>query len=225
MIKIKESNRGIFFLGATVLIGVSLIIVLVFNKPPKLPPIDYPKPTKDSTFKILENDIKTFKFQAFNPSNYFTLLTNISSNFEQGLITPTVKNNLVLNLNEDYSELIYNQCELYLKGDDSHQNEEILRWLGQLEGIPHTNNRINLYRDQIKQYEYYSVSLPKKVSEYIARGQTNFIKELHLAYKNEVLTMPNLDRNYFYTPKLQEVRKNLIPSLDTLYELFYGQKN
>lgn len=217
MIKIKESNRGIFFLGGTVLIGVLLISVLVFYKTiVDQPPIPS-QPPEGSTYKVLEQDIENFKYLKFNPSNYFTLSTVIGSNFQQGLITKTVKNNLILNLNAVYSGLVYNQCELYLMGGDSHKNTEILSWLSQLESITAKNTRINHYREQIKQHEYYSILLPKKVSGFIAGGTTNFVEAQYLKYKDEVSKMPNLDPKYFDTPKFKNVRSNLLSSLSDAY--------
>ena len=183
-------------------------------------PIDEPATT---TFPVLENKIKSLKTQNFNPNSYNTIATEIDASYQQGFITSSAKTNLISSLSSVYATLVYNQCEIYLTNNFGN-SDEILSWLNQLEKISSKNAKIDQYRNQIKWYKYYSTSLPAKVNNFIAGGNTNFDENVYLTLKEEVQKMPSLESRYKNAAKFNTIRGQLTARLTDFYNQWNQQE-
>lgn len=221
--KITEKNRSLVFLGGTILAGILIIGILLFSENSDIGgtgPIDEPATT---TFPVLENKIKSLKTQNFNPNSYNTIATEIDASYQQGFITSSAKTNLISSLSSVYATLVYNQCEIYLTNNFGN-SDEILSWLNQLEKISSKNAKIDQYRNQIKWYKYYSTSLPAKVNNFIAGGNTNFDENVYLTLKEEVQKMPSLESRYKNAAKFNTIRGQLTARLTDFYNQWNQQE-
>ena len=171
--KITEKNRSLVFLGGTMLAGILIIGILMLSESTDVESVEIVNEPVNTNFKILESKIKNLKTQNFNPNSYNTIATEIDASYQQELITSSAKTNLISSLSSVYTTLVYNQCEMYLTNNFGN-SDDILSWLNQLEKISSKNAKIDQYRNQIKWYKYYSTSLPAKVNNFIAGGNTNF---------------------------------------------------
>lgn len=214
MIKVTEKNRGLIFLAATMIVGVLAIGVLLLAETSEVPSTGMANESVGTNFKILEGKIESLKRQKFNPSSYSTLATEIDESYRQDLITMAAKNNLMLNLDAVYSNLVYGKCEMYLSGNVQNTSAAILSWLKQVENNTARNRKIDYYRGQINACIYYSEIVPRKVSNFISAGVTNYEETKYKALKSEVKEMPKLNALYKNKPKFKEIEANLIKKLE-----------
>lgn len=214
MIKVTEKNRGLVFLAATMLVGVLAIGVLLLVENSEVPTTRIANESAGTNFRILEGKIESLKRQKFNPSSYSTLATEIDASYQQELITMAAKNNLMLNLDAVYSNLVYGKCEMYLSGNASNTSATVLSWLKQVENNTARNRKIEYYRGQINAYNYYSEIVPRKVSNFISAGITNYDDDTYAALKNELKIMPKLNALYKNKPKFNAIKVNLIRKLE-----------
>jgi len=214
MIKVTEKNRGLVFLAATMIIGVLAIGVLLLAETSEVPTTGMANESVGTNFKILEGKIESLKRQKFNPSSYSTLATEIDASYQQELITMAAKNNLMLNLDAVYSNLVYGKCEIYLSGSTLNTSATVMSWLKQVENNTARNRKIDYYRDQINAYNYYSEIVPRKVSNFISPGITNYDDSTYNALKSELKNMPKLNAAYKNKPKFNGIRTNLIRKLE-----------
>lgn len=221
--KITEKNRSLAFLGGTMLVGILIIGILMLSESTDVESVEIINEPVNSNFKILENKIKNLKTQNFNPNSYNTIATEIDASYQQDLITSAAKTNLTSSLSSVYATLVYNQCEMYLTNNFGN-SDNILSWLNQLEKISSKNAKIDKYRNQIKWYKYYSTSLPTKVNNFIAGGNTNFDENLYLKLKEEVQKMPSLESRYKNTAKFNTIRVQLTAGLTDFYNQWNQQE-
>lgn len=221
--KITEKNRSLAFLGGTMLVGILIVGILVLSESTDVESVEIVNEPVNTNFKILENKIKNLKTQNFNPNSYNTIATEIDASYQQDLITSAAKTNLTSSLSSVYATLVYNQCEMYLTNNFGN-SDNILSWLNQLEKISSKNAKIDKYRNQIKWYKYYSTSLPTKVNNFIAGGNTNFDENLYLKLKEEVQKMPSLESRYKNTAKFNTIRVQLTAGLTDFYNQWNQQE-
>ena len=120
----------------------------------------------------------------------------------------------MLNLDAVYSNLVYGKCEMYLSGNAQNTSATILSWLKQVENNTARNRKIDYYRGQINAYNYYSEIVPRKVSNFISLGITNYDDATYAALKSELKNMPKLNAAYKNKPKFNGIRANLIRKLE-----------
>lgn len=221
--KITEKNRSVVFLGGTILAGILIIGILMLSESTDVESVEIVNEPVNTNFKILENKIKNLKTQNFNPNSYNTIATEIDASYQQELITSSAKTNLISSLSSVYATLVYNQCEMYLTNNFGN-SDDILSWLNQLEKIRAKNARTDQYRNQIKWYKYYSTSLPTKVNNFIAGGNTNFDENVYLKLKEEVQKMPSLESRYKNTAKFNTIRVQLTTGLTDFYNQWNQQE-
>lgn len=221
MFKITEKNRSIVFLAGTILIGILLIGAVMYIESDDVEDIEIVNQPPSTTFPILEKKIANLKQQNFNPTSYSTLATEIDASYQQGLINSSAKTNLITNLTTVYSGLVYNQCEFFLAGTNADSSTDVLSWLAQLERISAKNVKIDNYRNQIKWYQYYSLSLPTKVNNFIRPGITNYDETTYKVLKTEVQQMPNLKPEYKNKAKFSKIRTELTAKLERFNTQFY----
>ncbi|MBX9886524.1 MAG: hypothetical protein K2Y30_01155 [Flavobacteriaceae bacterium] len=218
-----EKNRSLVFLGGTMLVGILIVGILLFSESSDVESIEVVNEQASTNFPILENKIKSLKTHNFNPNSYNTIATEIDASYQQELITSTAKTNLISSLSSVYSTLVYNQCEMYLTNNFGN-SDDILSWLTQLEKISSKNARTDQYRNQIKWYKYYSTSLPSKVNNFIAGGNTNFDENVYLKLKEEVQKMPSLESRYKNAAKFNTIRSQLTARLTDFYNQWNQQE-
>lgn len=222
MIKITEKNRSLVFLAGTLVIGVLIIITLVFLESNDVEGIEMVNEQANTNYKELEQRIDNLKNEKFIPTIYNTLASEIEESNRQDLITSSAKTNLITKLAAVYSDLVYNQCEIFLTGTNS-DSKDVVNWLKQLENITSNNAKIDYYRNQIKWYNYYATSLPNKVSSFISPGITNYEEDKYISLTNEVKAMSNLDIKYRNKPKFNSIKVNLITRLQNFNTQFYTE--
>ena len=221
--KITEKNRSLVFLGGTMLAGILIIGVLMLSESSDVKAVEIINNQANTNFPILENKIKNLKTQNFNPNSYNTIATEIDASYQQELITSTAKTNLISSLSSVYATLVYNQCEMYLTHNFGN-SDAILSWLNQLEKISSKNAKTDQYRNQIKWYKYYSTSLPIKVNNFIAGGNTNFDENVYIKLKQEVQNMPSLEPRYKNAAKFNLIRSQLTGRLTDSYNQWNQQE-
>lgn len=217
--KVLEQNRSLVFLLGTLVMGILIIGVLLFVESNDVKGIEIVNEQANTNFKALETKIEALKNQNFNPNNYSTLLTDINSSFDQELITGSAKSNLVTKLTTVYSDLVYKQSELFLTSDIG-TSHDVLSWLNQLQSITSKNSRIDTYKNQIKWYNYYSITLPNKVKVFIS-DLTNYNDKKYSDLTNELKSMPNFNTNYKNRPKFYNIRNIYIKKLDEFNSTYY----
>lgn len=221
--KITEKNRSLVFLGGTMLAGILILGILMLSESTDVESVEIVNEPVNTNFKILENKIKNLNTQNFNPNSYNTIATEIDASYQQELITSSAKTNLISSLSSVYTTLVYNQCEMYLTNNFGN-SDDILSWLNQLEKISSKNAKIDQYRNQIKWYKYYSTSLPTKVNNFIAGGNTNFDENVYLKLKEEVQKMPSLESRYKNAAKFNTIRAQLTERLTDFYNQWNQQE-
>ena len=221
MIKITENNRSLVFLVGTLILGILIIGTLVFLENNDVESVQVVNEQTNTNYKDLENKIDELKNQNFNPTSYNSLASEIDESFRQDLITSSAKTNLITKLTSIYSDLVYNQCEFFLSGNNSN-GQDVLNWLTQLESITSKNSKIDRYRGQIKWYNYYAKTLTNKVDNFINPGITNYDDNTYRTLMNEVQTMPNFEKGYANKSKFIAIKSNLTRKLQNFNTEFYS---
>jgi len=125
--------------------------------------------------------------------------------------TESIKTSLENRLLDVYSEKVFAEAEKFLIG--RNQNiQEVQSLLSQIKENGGNQQKIDYYQNQINYYNYYSSTLPQKVSNFIRMGITNYSDEEYNLLKDEVNNMPNLESKY-KTGKFQQLKKTLIYNL------------
>jgi hypothetical protein len=213
MIQITEKNRSLVFLAVTIILGALIVGVLVFVENNDVQSIDMVNDEANTNYKELESKIEDLKNQNFDPNSYNTLATAIDASYDQQLINSSAKSNLMSNLTNVYSNLVYSRCEFYLTGNTMNTSTDVLNWLNQLESITSRNSYIDYYRGQINAYVYYSETLPNKVDSFISPGITNYNDSLYYSFKNEVENMSKLQPKYRAKTLFTNLKAKLINDL------------
>jgi hypothetical protein len=216
MKNITKENRGLVFLAAIMIIGVLAVSYIAIRDQGGVVNTEdnintFPKKSFDDFNNKIEN-LKYAKF--FDPTSYNTLITEIDASYKQKLITKDAESQLKSNLYEVYSGLIYYRCEFYLAGNSLDSGNNLLNWLKQLENIAAKNSKIDFYKAQINAFNYYSKTLPNKVSNFISPGIGNYEQNIYDALIIEVTNMPKLNSKYKNTQKLNIIRKKTKESLE-----------
>ncbi len=167
--------------------------------------------TQTAIHNDLEKKIDGLKNNAFNPQSYSILMTEIHSYYMTESFTESIKTSLENRLLDVYSEKVYAEADKFLTGRNQN-SQEVQSLLSQIKENGGNQQKINYYQNQIKYYNYYSSTLPQKVSNFIRKGITNYSDEEYNILKDEVNNMPNLESKY-KTGKFQQLKKNLIYNL------------
>ena len=221
--KITQENRSTYFLVGTMLVGLLCIgVLMLFENTGGVGDV-ISKIEVKSTYKQLEMDVNDVKNKNFDPNSFNTMVMSINQNYSQGLITSAAKNNLTKDLTDIFSTQIFSQSERLLNGNEQNTSEKVLSWLSQLEIIMSKNAKIDNYRSQIKLFEYYSITLPERVNNFVAGGPTQFDENTYLNLKNQVSTMPNFEASYQNRQKFVAIKNELLPTLINAYNQWIQQ--
>jgi hypothetical protein len=218
--KFLKENRSLLFLIITIIIGIVLIGLLRITEDINVPSSDLNLEQPKTSYKELENKIELIKSQKFDPTSYNTIATEIESSYEQKLITNIVKNNLLIKLENVYSNLIFNKCELYLNSNNLNTSTDLLNWLQELKNIT-SNNKLVYYNSQIKAYDYYSIQFIKKVNVFCDSG--NFDENEYGQLKNEANSMPKLNSKYKNNNKFIRIKNQCVNKLELAYRVWNEQ--
>jgi len=218
-----EQKRSVIFLGFTLLLGALLIggMLLFETKTPGV--IGGPGIIVDGKEKVkeIETKINNLNYQEFDPSCFSSLKTEIDTNYELDIFPSSSKTYLTNKLNSVYSDLVYKQCEIFLKKDIG--NYKVLNsWLLKLEIVISKNAKIDYYKNQIKAFDYYTRSLPKEVDFFCKQPfDENRYKEL----KKIVNDMPKLDIKYKNNTKFNNIKNQNIKKLEAAYRSWVEPDN
>ncbi|MEP6262022.1 MAG: hypothetical protein ABJ092_10625 [Gillisia sp.] len=167
--------------------------------------------TETAIHSDLEKKIDKLNSFAFNPQSYSILMTEIHSYYMTESFTESIKTSLENRLLEVYSKQVFTEAEKFLSGR-SQSSQEVQNLLSQLKENGGNQQKINYYQNQINYYNYYSSTLPQKVSNFIRKGITNYTDEEYNMLKDEVNNMSNLENKY-KTGKFQQLKKTMIYNL------------
>lgn len=215
MIKIADKNRSFVLLIFTLFIGVFLIGGMLFYETDSPGGEGGPTEVLDGgpEFKKIEIKISELKNKTFDPSCFNTIKTEIDSYYDLGIYQSSSKTYLTTKLTSVYSDLVFNQTELFLTSDIGTSNE-VLSWLNQLQKITSKTSKIDNYKNQINAYNYYSITLSRKVNNFISPDTTKFNEDIYKKLLFEVKNMPKLNVKYKNRYKFNSIKINLNTKLD-----------
>src|SRR5690606_37582789 len=128
--------------------------------------------TETAIHNDLEKKIDGLKNKSFNAQSYSILMTEIHSYYMTEAFTESIKTSLENRLLDVYSEKVFAEAEKFLIG--RNQNiQEVQSLLSQIKENGGNQQKIDYYQNQINYYNYYSSTLPQKVSNFIRMGITN----------------------------------------------------
>jgi outer membrane murein-binding lipoprotein Lpp len=186
-------TRQIKFLIGAIIIGVLLIAISMCDDYSNVPKIKTSSNELGTNFSPLESKIKVLSAQNYKPSDFITLKAEIHSSFSSELITQAGEENLKLQLKETQTNLLFSECELFLKGASSN-SKQLLQWLDDLKRNFPEESKIGYYKAQIDAYNYYTTTLPNKINSLVRIQCFDDVKSNNL--KSEIQQMSRLDRNF-----------------------------
>jgi hypothetical protein len=217
--KITSQNRSLVFLAGTLVMGILIICLSLIVESKDIERVEIVNDKAKTNFKSIEYRIDNLKNQSFDPNIYNTIATEIDASFEQELITSSAKSNLVSKLTSVYTDLVYQQADIFLTKNIG-TSQEVLSWLNQLKRIGSVNAKTSTYIIQINLYNYYATALPNKVDEFIASG--HYTDEVYSQLKDEVQNMPNFSPSYKNNSKFIASRNKLIAKLQKFNSDYYS---
>lgn len=221
MFKITDKNRNSAILGGILIVGVLLIGLVMYFENDDVKGIEIVNTSATTNSGVLEDKINDLKTKKFDAKSFSSISTDISSSFDEGLITRSKKNVLMASLTTTYSNLLYSSCDLYLKGSSSYTSLELFGWLDYLENTTSRNREIDYYRAQIKAYDRYSISLPQTVDKFCLSN--NFDENRYTFLQSEVENMPQLDKKYQNNSKFSNIKKKCAKKLGDAYRTWAEQ--
>jgi hypothetical protein len=223
--KFSESKRNIYILGLVILIGIICIGIAMLIEANTVPRPTIEETTPPSNDQSLRNEINNLRTEPFSPSSYSSIAQAIESSYQQSLITNATKASLEGDLINVYSDLVYNQCNLFLSSNSNYTSSDVLLWLQQIESIIGNNSRINYFKDQIRLYIYFSETLPRAIGRFLSNGfqEVSDYEQTNISFRAELKNMPNFDARYSTNPKFNMIRKDLTNRLEQKYIEFQGQ--
>ncbi|MEN9303374.1 MAG: hypothetical protein RL264_1803 [Bacteroidota bacterium] len=204
-------TRQFKFLIGAIVIGVIFIGLSMLLENTNVEKTEISNNDLGTNFSPLENKIKVLSNQGYNPSNFITLNAEIHSSFSNQLITKAGEENLKLQLKETQTNLLFSECELFLKGSSSN-SKQLLQWLDDLKRNFPEENKIAYFKSQINAYNYYAISLPNKINTFVRKECFDDLNSIKL--KTEIQQMPKLDRKYSAKSKFITIKNNSIKLLD-----------
>lgn len=184
--------RGLYFLGATILVGVFIIaITRLMNSTTTMDTegkimntIDRSNPHKSIEQKIAQITVKTVE-----PSLYNTLLIEINNGATQGLYNDNIRKMLIDNLNQQYQSLAIQKVNGIVAIDPINASE-LEKYLGHLEAIFGLTTNTKTVRSNLKTILYYSNTLPNKVNGFINQGYGSFEESVFQSLMQEINNAP-----------------------------------
>lgn len=202
-------TRQIKFLIGAIIIGVLLIALSMCDDYSNVPKIKTSSNEWGTNFSPLENKIKVLSKQGYNPSDFITLKAEIHSSFSSELITQAGEENLNLQLKETQTNLLFSECELFLKGASSN-SKQLLQWLDDLKRNFPEESKIGYFKSQINAYNYYAILLPNKIDFLVRKECFDDVNSTKL--KTEIQQMSRLDGKYKrnFAPKNEKLIEKIV---------------
>ena len=207
-------KRKLIILGSTLLVGVLLIGGLMLSEGASISGPEIIDTKTKSNSKDLEKKIEEYKVNSFQPEQYSTLLMEINSSKEQGLIENSTSNFLTDELNSAYKTHVFNKADYYLNQGDGDKNT-VLSYLVSLEKATGNDTRIDFYKSQIPKYDYFTKVFPGKVTAFTSGNPANFSSGKYNSLKSEAENMPGLDKQYKSKGKFTSIKNTAVAQLNT----------
>lgn len=210
--KMNSKYRGLYFLGATIVLGLLIIgIMRIMNQNNETKTHEKSSTTasQSNTHEIIEQKIGDLSIQNIDPSLYNTLLIEIENGASQGLFNGDMKDMLFNNLNEKYKSIVLQKINGYLNVDPVNF-AEVDKYLSHVEGVFGASKEIGEIKSKIKTIQYYTVTLPQKVNAFINDGYGNFEESTYQNLMKELNSVPaNLLKRKFISSSIAKNRANL----------------
>jgi hypothetical protein len=156
-----------------------------------------------TNFTTLESKIKALSNQNYNPSIFINIGAEIHSSLAQQLITQAGEQNLKLQLQDIQSKILYSACESFLTGSTTNSNE-LKKWLEDFKKIYPNETKTSYYKNQISAYNYYSSTLPDRISSFVRKECLDQNMTQNLI--NELSSMSKLDHKYSNARRFSNIK-------------------
>ncbi|MEJ5964218.1 hypothetical protein [Pedobacter immunditicola] len=189
----NQKYRGLYFLGATLGIGLLIIGGMKVFSAAELTsgPTNAPIEQKSNGHQTLESKIKEFSKTNFSPKQYNNLLIEINSGASQSLFNKDIKNMLIEQLNVKYKELAMGRINSMLQADPIDQGE-LDNLISHMEGTFGHKKEYQDIKSNLKALRYYTLTLPQKVNSLINQGFAEFDDKQFEVLKAELERKVNL---------------------------------
>lgn len=213
------NKRKLIILGSIIVTGLLLIGGITLFEGSSISGPQMVNDRAGSNKKDLEKKIDNFRKDNFQPEMYATLLMEINSSKEQGLIESSSSIFLTEELNNVYKKLVFDQADYYLNKGSGDKNS-VLSYLSSLEKAIGRDTKIDFYKTQIQKYDYYANSFPTKVTSFTNGSPANFSINKYNSLKNEAENMPGLDNQYKSKEKFTSIKKSAVSKLNAYKSKF-----
>lgn len=218
----NNQNRIYYIVGGTIAVGL-LLAFLVFafsggldSPVTKLPSrVDSASSTK-SHHVVIEKKIDSLSQHNVTPTKYTTLKSEISSGLNAGMYPNSIKSNLDNRLADAYSKAVIAKINNELSKNPINQNEVEI-YLTHLNTIGLANNEVLNFRRILKEYNYWTVSVPSKVETFVKKSFANYNSDQYLSLKNELEGSSNISPNILSHPAVISSRKSSLARLQKYY--------
>jgi hypothetical protein len=186
-------TRQLKFLIGAIAIGVIFIGISMWWEGTVVVVPKTPNNNMGTNFSNLESKIKILNKEDYNPSNFISLIAEIHSSFSSELITQAGEDNLKLQLKVTQTNVLFSECESFLKGSSSN-SRQLLLWLDELKTSYVEETEIDYFKGQINAYNYYHITLPNKINSFVTKGCYDDVNSSALI--TEIQKMSRLDNKY-----------------------------
>ncbi|WP_313360127.1 hypothetical protein [Empedobacter sp.] len=212
-------KRKLIILGSVIVIGLLLIGGVTVFEGSNISGPEMVNNKAGSNKNDLEKKIENFKKDNFQPELYSTLLMEINSSKDQGLIESSSAIYLTEELNNVYKNHVFNKADYFLNQGNGDKNT-VLTYLSSLEKAIGKDARIDFYKTQIPKYDYYANSFPGKVTSFTNGNLASFSTGKYTSLKNEAENMPGLDNQYKSKGKFTSIKSNAVSKLNSYKSRF-----
>lgn len=175
----------------------------------------------NSNYKTLQAKIESFTNNAnWKPEDYQTLATEIEASQKNDLISSSIKNNLIVQLNLALEEKTFQKCELYLLSKSALTNNDVKQLIMYLQKVTAASSKITFYKNQVSKYHYFEKTLPNKIKYFIS-NYDNYSDDGYENYLIEVKSLPGLETKFKNQPKFKNISTKLKNDLDRFNYNYY----
>lgn len=191
----NDKNRVFYFMGGTLLVALLIIGVMYLSGSRSNGTTTGSKKevalSSDPTGEIKK------AISEITPANvsgvtYTTILTKITAARNQNLINDALQESLQLQLDNQYKSAALTKIDNLVKGDPVNV-AEINSVIGHLKSIGVNDPKFSAYQSGIAKMNYFTSTLPGKVSAFTSRSFANYDHNSYKALVNEIESLPGLD--------------------------------
>ena len=213
-------TRKLKILIGAILVGIILILVELFTS------TDVNSSTLSNTSvsspqKTIENDINSIKEKEFSPIILTTINSQIHASFSNGLISKSTEDLLKSDLKDEYSAILYQKCDNYLKNEIGNSNS-IIEWLKDF-NRNFKDSKASFYISQINAYNYYTHGFIDKINSFTSKEC--FDENNYNSIKNELLHLSRLDTKFKNSVMITKMKFSRLKQLQDFYTYCSNPEN